>query len=130
MATCPCASAFNTYCLQVLLRAAFAPISPTTNECLHVIAQKCLLSLLTLRLIHLQIFEAYGLGKDVVELAFRGSVSRIGGMSLSDLQRETESFWVKGFPDKAMSKLEDYGFIQSKAKGEQMDSLDHWRVCG
>jgi hypothetical protein len=46
----------------------------------------------------------------------RGSVSRIGGMSLQDLQRETESFWAKGFPEKAMTKLEDYGFIQSRAK--------------
>jgi glutamate synthase (ferredoxin) len=33
-----------------------------------------------------QIFEAYGLGDDVVEAAFRGSVSRIGGLSLADLQ--------------------------------------------
>jgi glutamate synthase (ferredoxin) len=59
-----------------------------------------------------QIFEAYGLGRDVVDMCFRGSVSRIGGMSLSDLQREAESFWAKAFPDKAMTKLEDYGFIQ------------------
>ncbi|PNH05786.1 Ferredoxin-dependent glutamate synthase 1, chloroplastic [Tetrabaena socialis] len=65
-----------------------------------------------------QIFEAYGLGKDVVDLCFRGTVSRIGGMSLADLQRESESLWAKGFPEKAMSKLEDYGFIQSKPKGE------------
>ena len=65
-----------------------------------------------------QIFEAYGLGKDVVDRAFAGSVSRIGGLSFADLQAEVESFWAKGFPDKALSKLEDYGFIQSKPKGE------------
>ena len=141
-----------------------------------------------------QIFEAYGLGSDLVELCFKGSVSRIGGMSLQvstqtgcvcaggadartrlfigemqeclrqalhrclllstcppsqpatcisvrntatssaaarvltpdycplcpppavaasqDLQREAETFWSKAFPEKAMSKLEDYGFIQ------------------
>lgn len=46
----------------------------------------------------------------------RGSVSRIGGMSLQDLQREAETLWNKGFPEKAMTKLEDFGFIQSKAK--------------
>lgn len=45
-----------------------------------------------------QIFEIYGLGKDVVDTAFRGSVSRIGGCSLDDLQRETESFWIKVGP--------------------------------
>ncbi|KAF5828828.1 hypothetical protein DUNSADRAFT_16998 [Dunaliella salina] len=65
-----------------------------------------------------QIFEAYGLGSDVVDTCFRGSVSRIGGMSLADLQREAESFWVKGFPEKPLTKLEDYGFIQSKPRGE------------
>lgn len=42
-----------------------------------------------------QIFEAYGLGKEVVDFAFKGSVSRIGGMSLADLQCEAESFWIK-----------------------------------
>ena len=42
-----------------------------------------------------QIFEIYGLGKEVVDLAFNGSVSRIGGLSIDDLQRETESFWLK-----------------------------------
>ena len=42
-----------------------------------------------------QIFEIYGLGKEVVDLAFFGSVSRIGGLNLADVQRESESFWVK-----------------------------------
>jgi hypothetical protein len=42
-----------------------------------------------------QIFEAYGLGREVVDVAFTGSVSRIGGMSFADLQREAESFWAK-----------------------------------
>lgn len=42
-----------------------------------------------------QIFEIYGLGEEVVETAFRGSVSRIGGLNIADLQREVESFWIK-----------------------------------
>jgi len=45
-----------------------------------------------------QIFEIYGLGKEVVDFAFKGSVSRIGGMSISDLQKEAESFWIKVVP--------------------------------
>ena len=36
-----------------------------------------------------------GCADQVVDLAFKGSVSRIGGMSLADLQREAESFWLK-----------------------------------
>jgi glutamate synthase (ferredoxin) len=68
-----------------------------------------------------QIFEAYGLGKEVVGAAFVGSVSRIGGMSLDDVAREAEAFWAKGFPGggaPAPTKLDDYGFIQSRPKGE------------
>lgn len=65
-----------------------------------------------------QIFEVYGLGKEVIDSAFVGSVSRIGGMSLDDVASENESFWTKGFADKAPSKLDDYGFIQSRPKGE------------
>ena len=65
-----------------------------------------------------QIFEIYGLDRDVVDLAFTGSVSRIGGMNLGDFQRETEALWIKGFPDVEMKKLEDYGFIQTKKRGE------------
>jgi glutamate synthase (ferredoxin) len=65
-----------------------------------------------------QIFEAYGLGGDVVDAAFRGSVSRVGGMTLADLGAEAAAFWAKGFPDAPLTKLEDYGFIQSRPKGE------------
>ena len=69
-----------------------------------------------------QIFEAYGLGPDVVDAAFKGSVSRIGGMALADLQAEAAAFWAKAFTAEggaaAPTKLEDYGFIQSRPKGE------------
>jgi glutamate synthase (ferredoxin) len=32
-----------------------------------------------------QIFEIYGLGRDVVDVGFRGSVSRIGGLTLDEV---------------------------------------------
>lgn len=32
-----------------------------------------------------QIFEIYGLDEDVVDTAFRGSVSRIGGLTLNEV---------------------------------------------
>ena len=32
-----------------------------------------------------QIFEIYGLGPEVVEAGFRGSVSRIGGLTLDEV---------------------------------------------
>ena len=99
-----------------------------------------------------QIFEIYGLGKDVVDTAFRGSVSRIGGCSLDDLEREAESLTgksqqpcrqhvirksaqscilamvlthlssaVQAFPEKAKSKLEDYG--------KPLDTALHLCLC-
>ena len=63
----------------------------------------------------------YGLGKEVIDAAFVGTVSRVGGLTLADVQRENEAFWAKGFPPagaKPATKLEDYGFVQARPKGE------------
>lgn len=37
-----------------------------------------------------QIFEVYGLGKEVVDLAFRGSVSKIGGLTFDEVRNITD----------------------------------------
>jgi len=34
-----------------------------------------------------QIFEIYGLGKEVVDLAFSGSVSKIGGLTFDEVRK-------------------------------------------
>ncbi|MCO5561597.1 hypothetical protein L7F22_015218 [Adiantum nelumboides] len=65
-----------------------------------------------------QIFEIYGLGKDVVDTAFCGSVSRIGGLTLDELARETMAFWIKGFSEETAKRLENFGFIQHRQGGE------------
>ncbi|KAL3533562.1 hypothetical protein ACH5RR_007083 [Cinchona calisaya] len=65
-----------------------------------------------------QIFEAYGLGKDVIDIAFCGSVSSIGGLTLDELARETLSFWVKAFSEDTAKRLENFGFIQFRPGGE------------
>ncbi|BAF22434.1 Os07g0658400, partial [Oryza sativa Japonica Group] len=65
-----------------------------------------------------QIFEIYGLGQEVVDLAFCGSVSKIGGLTLDELGRETLSFWVKAFSEDTAKRLENFGFIQSRPGGE------------
>ncbi|KAF9593998.1 hypothetical protein IFM89_026699 [Coptis chinensis] len=65
-----------------------------------------------------QIFEIYGLGSDIVDLAFCGSVSKIGGLSLDELARETMSFWVKAFSEDTAKRLENFGFIQFRPGGE------------
>ncbi|KNA18696.1 hypothetical protein SOVF_067910 [Spinacia oleracea] len=65
-----------------------------------------------------QIFEIYGLGKDVVDIAFQGSVSKMGGLTLDELARETLSFWVKAFSEDTAKRLENFGFIQFRPGGE------------
>ncbi|MEO0853864.1 MAG: glutamate synthase central domain-containing protein, partial [Cyanobacteria bacterium J06648_11] len=65
-----------------------------------------------------QIFEIIGLNSDVVDLAFRGTVSRVGGLTLSDLANEVLTFHQQAFPELQARKLFNYGFIQSRRKGE------------
>ncbi|KAG9457365.1 hypothetical protein H6P81_001873 [Aristolochia fimbriata] len=65
-----------------------------------------------------QIFEIYGLGKEIIDIAFCGSVSKIGGLTLDELARETLSFWVKAFSEDTAKRLENFGFIQSRPGGE------------
>eukprot|EP00250_Pteridium_aquilinum_P010221 c19223_g1_i1 orf=236-5086(+) len=65
-----------------------------------------------------QIFEIYGLGEDVVDTSFCGSVSRIGGLTLDELARETMAFWIKGFSEETAKRLENFGFIQHRQGGE------------
>ena len=65
-----------------------------------------------------QIFEAIGLGADLVDLAFCGTVSRVGGLTLTDLAQEAIGFHGRAFPELQGAKLENYGFIQARRKGE------------
>ena len=79
-----------------------------------------------------QIFEAYGLGRDVIDLAFKGTVSRVGGLSLDDVAAEAMSFWKSAFPE--ASKLVPFGFFQSKpgleyhGNNQEMSKLLHKAV--
>ncbi|CAN8284734.1 unnamed protein product [Cochlearia groenlandica] len=65
-----------------------------------------------------QIFEIYGLGKEVVDFSFCGSASRIGGLTLDELARETLTFWVRAFSEDTAKRLENFGFIQFRPGGE------------
>ncbi|MBE9077821.1 glutamate synthase subunit alpha [Romeria aff. gracilis LEGE 07310] len=65
-----------------------------------------------------QIFEAIGIGLDLLELAFRGTVSRLGGLGIEELAHETMSFHQKAFPELTRKRLENMGFVQSRPSGE------------
>ncbi len=65
-----------------------------------------------------QIFEAIGIGSDLLEIGFRGTASRIGGLTLADLAQEVVSFHSRAFPDLTVKKLQNYGFVQFIPSGE------------
>ncbi|MFN6564787.1 MAG: glutamate synthase large subunit [Nostoc sp. ChiSLP01] len=65
-----------------------------------------------------QIFEAIGIGRDLIDLGFCGTTSRIGGLSVSELALEVLSFHSKAFPELTTNKLENLGFVQYRPKGE------------
>ncbi|MEH2136262.1 glutamate synthase large subunit [Nostoc sp.] len=65
-----------------------------------------------------QIFEAIGIGGDLIELGFRGTTSRMGGLSVSELADEVLSFHAKAFPELTTKKLENLGFVQYRPGGE------------
>ncbi|MEA5625548.1 glutamate synthase large subunit [Nostoc sp. UHCC 0251] len=65
-----------------------------------------------------QIFEAIGIGGDLIELGFRGTTSRIGGLSVSELADEVLSFHCKAFPEVTTNKLQNLGFVQYRPGGE------------
>ena len=65
-----------------------------------------------------QIFEAIGIGADLIDLAFKGTTSRIAGLTLSELSIETISFHKKAFPELEQKKLDFNGFVQYRRTGE------------
>jgi glutamate synthase (ferredoxin) len=65
-----------------------------------------------------QIFEAIGIGADLLNLAFRGTTSRLGGLSIAELAQEVISFHKRAFPALTGKKLENFGFVQYRPGGE------------
>ncbi|GAB4151426.1 MAG: glutamate synthase-related protein [Cyanobacteria bacterium J069] len=65
-----------------------------------------------------QIFEAIGIGGDLLHLGFYGTASRLGGLSVADLANEVLSFHSRAFPELSSKKLENMGFVQYRPGGE------------
>ncbi|MCS6782783.1 MAG: glutamate synthase large subunit [Gloeomargarita sp. SKYBB_i_bin120] len=65
-----------------------------------------------------QIFEILGLGPEVVDLAFQGTVSQLGGLNLAELTQEIVRFHRQAFPELIHKRLENWGFIQARPRGE------------
>uniref|UniRef100_B8HTZ7 glutamate synthase (ferredoxin) n=1 Tax=Cyanothece sp. (strain PCC 7425 / ATCC 29141) TaxID=395961 RepID=B8HTZ7_CYAP4 len=65
-----------------------------------------------------QIFEAIGIGAELIELGFRGTTSQVGGLSVADLAQETIAFHQQAFPELTLKKLQNFGFVQFRPGGE------------
>jgi glutamate synthase (ferredoxin) len=65
-----------------------------------------------------QIFEAIGIGDDLLHLGFAGTVSRLGGLTVADLAQEVISIHSRAFPALTSKKLENLGFFNYKPGGE------------
>lgn len=65
-----------------------------------------------------QIFEAIGIGAELLHLGFKGTASRLGGLSVADLAQEVINFHSRAFPELSVKKLENYGFFNYKPGGE------------
>jgi len=65
-----------------------------------------------------QIFEAIGLGRELIDIAFSGTTSRVGGLSVEDLAHEIVTFHSKAYPELSQKKLENYGFVNYRNGGE------------
>ncbi|HEY9804938.1 MAG TPA: glutamate synthase central domain-containing protein, partial [Candidatus Obscuribacterales bacterium] len=59
-----------------------------------------------------QIFEAIGIGSDLLKLGFAGTASRLGGLTTKELATEVMSFHSAAFPELTRKKLENFGFVQ------------------
>jgi glutamate synthase (ferredoxin) len=65
-----------------------------------------------------QIFEAIGISADLIKVAFEGTTSRVGGLSIAELAQEVINFHSRAFPTLEGKKLENYGFVNYKPNGE------------
>nr|YP_010337125.1 ferredoxin-dependent glutamate synthase [Pseudoerythrocladia kornmannii]QUE28205.1 GltB [Pseudoerythrocladia kornmannii]UNJ16710.1 ferredoxin-dependent glutamate synthase [Pseudoerythrocladia kornmannii] len=83
-----------------------------------------------------QIFEILGLGHEVIETAFCGTASQIGGLNLKEIEKEIVMSYSKAFSQSNKNKLINYGFVQYRPSGEyhinnpQMSKLLHKAVRG
>jgi len=64
-----------------------------------------------------QTFEALGIGMEVIDLCFKHTISRIGGLEFEDLQKENETKHRAAFEHK-LNELPDLGNYRWTRKGE------------
>ncbi|WP_396134916.1 glutamate synthase large subunit, partial [Chamaesiphon sp. OTE_8_metabat_110] len=102
--------------LDITIEKAQANYRKATEDGLLKILSKMGISLLS-SYQGAQIFEAIGIGRELLDIAFTGTTSRIGGLTIADVAQETMTFHHKAFP-KELKKLENLGFFNYRPSGE------------
>ena len=64
-----------------------------------------------------QIFEIVGLSQSIVDVAFKGTASQVGGLDVSDIEKEIKMFTEPAYNEN-LKKLVNAGFFRDKAGGE------------
>jgi len=65
-----------------------------------------------------QIFEILGLGQEIVDLAFCGTISRLAGMNLSELYFDSVNSYNLAFVKELPKKLPNLGYVQYRPSAE------------
>ncbi|XTZ12143.1 MAG: glutamate synthase large subunit, partial [cyanobacterium endosymbiont of Rhopalodia inflata] len=65
-----------------------------------------------------QTFEAIGLSPELIKMAFDGTTSRVGGLSIVELAEEIIAIHSRAFPSLTDKKLKNFGFINYRPGGE------------
>jgi len=71
-----------------------------------------------------QIFEAIGIGEELLVAAFKGTPSRVGGLTMEELAQETVVFHQQAFQDD-LKKLYNYGYVKFFVGGEYHHNSHH-----
>ena len=74
-----------------------------------------------------QIFEAVGISKEVIDKYFTGTVSRIGGITLEDIEENVEKLHSEAFDPLGLNTdltLDSVGAHKMRSQGEEL-SLIH-----
>jgi glutamate synthase (ferredoxin) len=69
-----------------------------------------------------QIFEAIGVGGELIKMAFRGTPSRVGGLTPEDLAEEVAEWHATAFTESAPERLFNYGFVKYYQKKEHHEN--------
>ena len=64
-----------------------------------------------------QIFEAIGIGPEVIDSCFAGTVSQIGGIGFTEIAEEALARHALAYGD-GVARLEDYGYYRFRKAGE------------